>query len=108
VIDTLLLSILIEGAILVGYGRWRKRPAGRLALALIAANVLTQMLLWTALGLNPGHYLPTLFSAEVVIWLIEGVILYVFPGAQLGPTEALLLSLVMNIVSFGIGWFLPV
>lgn len=107
-IPTLLLSILIEGIIAIGYSRWRRNPAGRLLLALVAANVSTQLLLWAVLNLAPGHYLPILFSAEALIWMIEGVILYLFPGTELGLREALMLSLVLNLASFGIGWFLPV
>jgi hypothetical protein len=105
---TLLLSVLIEGVVAAGYGLWRSKPLRPLLLAVIAANAFTQFLLWIALTLNPEHYLPTLFAAEAVIWLIEAAFLFVVPGARLGLAESLLLSLVMNLASFGIGWFLPV
>lgn len=105
---TLLLSVLIEGCLAAGYGLWRRKPVGPMLLAVVAANAFTQLLLWIALTLNPEHYLPTLFSAEAVIWLIEVPFLFAFPGTQLGLSESLLLSLVMNLASFGIGWFLPV
>jgi hypothetical protein len=108
VIRTLLLSILIECTLAAGYSFWRTKPLGPLLLALIAANALTQLMLWAALSLNPGHYLATLLAAELLIWLVEAPILYYFPGARLRAGEALLLSLVMNLASFGIGWFLPV
>jgi hypothetical protein len=108
VIQTLLLSILIEGIIVAGYSLWRRRPLWRLLLALLAANILTQLLLWIALDLIPGRYLATLFGAESLIWLIEGVCLYIFPGTQIKLGDALGLSLIMNLASFGVGWFLPI
>jgi hypothetical protein len=108
VIITLLATIFIEGIIVLGYARWREKPAGRLFLISVLANLLTQSLLWGALNLFPTHYLATLFTAEGLIVVIEGAILYYFPGTRLARIEALWLSLVMNLSSFGIGWFLPV
>ena len=37
----------------------------------------------------------------------ESAWLYFFPGTQLSRREALLLSLVMNLASFGLGWMMP-
>jgi hypothetical protein len=40
--------------------------------------------------------------------MIESIILSCVPANQLRFTEALFLSLTMNLVSFMLGWFLPV
>jgi hypothetical protein len=108
VIITLPLTILIEGIVICGFALWQKKPLGRLLAASVVANILTQSMLWGALMLFPHAYLLTLFTMEFLIWLIESAILRYFPAAQLTWREALLLSLGMNLASFGIGWFLPV
>ena len=102
------VTIVIEGLVVFGFARWRKKPAGRLVLASVLANVATQTLLWLALNLFAGHYLATLLVAEALIWPAEAGALYYFPGTRLDWKEALLLSLGMNLASFGLGWFLPV
>jgi hypothetical protein len=98
----------MEGIIVCGFALWRKKPTGQILAASVFANLLTQSLLWGALNLFPGHYLIILFVMEFFIWALESAILYYFPGTRLGGREALLLSLGMNLASFGIGWFLPV
>jgi hypothetical protein len=80
----------------------------RILAASVLANLLTQSLLWGVLNLFPGHYLITLFVAEIFIWSLESAILRYFPGTRLAWREALALSLGMNLASFWIGWFLPV
>jgi len=108
VIITLILTIFIEGAIACGFALWRKKLAGWILAASILANIVTQFLLWGVLNLFTGHYLITLFVTEIFIWPFESAILYYFPGTRLDWREALMLSLGMNLTSFGIGWFLPV
>jgi len=70
-------------------------------------NVGTQSMLWLALDFFASRYLAALFVAEVFIWLVESACLYIFAGNRLAWTEAVLLSLAMNLASFGLGWFLP-
>jgi hypothetical protein len=108
VIVTLILTILIEEIIASGFALWRKKPTGRILAVSIFANILTQSLLWGALKLFPHAYLLTLFTMELFIWLIESAILRYFPFTRLTWREALLLSLGMNLASFGTGWFLPI
>jgi hypothetical protein len=106
--QTLFITILIEGIIVIVYARWRAKPVVRLILASVLANLLTQSLLLMALYLFPTHYMVTIFTAEGLIWLMESAIFYYFPGTRIVLIEALLLSLVINLSSFGIGLFLPV
>jgi hypothetical protein len=60
------------------------------------------------LSLFYQHYLVALLVAEILIWAMEGYLLYGLRFNQLQVRDALSLSLMMNLSSFGIGWFLPV
>ncbi len=106
-IGSLLTTVFIEGVIVLAYAFWRRKPAGRILLTSVLANVVTQSMLWAALNFFFTRYLTVLLISEIFIWLIEGAFLRFFPGNQLGWKEAILLSLVMNLASFGLGWFLP-
>lgn len=107
-IATLLPTLLIEGLVAAVYARWQGKPIVSILLTASLANLLTQSLLWLALIVFYRAYLPTLFLAEVGIWLLEGLALRIIPANRLSWREALILSLGMNLASFGVGWFLPV
>ncbi|HXD10868.1 MAG TPA: hypothetical protein VN653_12460 [Anaerolineales bacterium] len=107
-IQTLSVTILIEGIVCLGYSIWQKKPSLAILLTSILANLITQSLLWISLDLFFQHYLATLWVAEILIWIMESALLYGFRVNHLSPLEALGLSLLMNLSSFGIGWFLPV
>jgi hypothetical protein len=106
-IVTLIITILSEGVIISGYCIWRGKPLGPILLTSIVANLITQSFLWVILNLFFQHYLAILLIAEIFIWLFESFLLYRFPANQIGLKEAALLSLCMNMASFGFGWFLP-
>ena len=97
----------MEGVVVIGYSIWRTKPIVPILLTSIFANVITQSLLWIGLNLFYNDYLITLCAAEILIWIIESVLLYSFRFNQLKISEALFLSLMMNLSSFGVGWFLP-
>lgn len=105
---TLLVTIIVEGVVVLGYSIWRKKPVGPILLTSILANLITQSLLWIALSLFFQYYLALLLIAEIIIWMIESISLYGFRFNQLSAREALLLSLVMNLSSFALGWLLPI
>jgi hypothetical protein len=108
VIPTLLITIAAEGVVVVAYAVWRRKPLISLLLTSIFANLVTQSVLRIALVLSFRNYLTTLAIAEIGIWLLEGLILYGIPSNKLKFSEALLLSLAMNLTSLALGWFLPV
>lgn len=70
----------------------------------IAANILTQILLWQILTRSYQHYIQSLILAEALIWSLEALILRLL----LPTRRAVLLSCLMNAASFAAGWFLPV
>lgn len=107
-ISTLLVSIFTEGIIALSYCVWRKKPVVSILLTITGANVLTQFLLWGTLIVFYQHYLVVLLIAEILVWLLESLALYYVPTNQLQLVEALTLSLSMNLVSFVLGWFLPI
>jgi hypothetical protein len=107
VIETVSITILLEGLVCLAYSIWQRKPTGSIFITSIFANLITQSLLWVGLNLFYNHYLITLFIAEILIWLIESFWLHLFPKNKLDLKEAACLSLMMNVASFGIGWFLP-
>jgi hypothetical protein len=78
VIYSLPITILIEGLVCLAYCTWSKKPVLSILITSIFANLITQSLLWIVLNIFFQYYLLTLFIAEILIWLIEGVIFYSF------------------------------
>jgi hypothetical protein len=105
---TLSITILAEGVVILGYSLWRRKSFLPILFTSICGNLITQSLLWIALNIFYRHYLIALSAAELLIWMIESIVLYVVPANRLRFVDAILLSLSMNIISFGLGWFLPV
>jgi len=107
-IITLLITIIVEGVVVLVYSIWRKKPVRSILLTSIMANLVTQSILWIVLNFFFHHYLVVLCFAETFIWMIESFLLYRFPPNQLRFLEAAFLSLIMNLASFAIGLFLPI
>jgi len=107
-IPTLLLTIIAEGVIVIGYSIGRKKPLRSILFTSICVNLITQSFLWVVLNLFFQKYLITLLLAEILIWMIESVLLYFVPANRLRFTDAILLGLSMNLASFALGWFLPI
>jgi hypothetical protein len=108
VIVTLLITVLLEGAVAIVYSLWRKKPVLPILLTSVFGNLVTQSILWIVLTLSFHHYLITLVLAEILVWGIESLLLYRIRANQLKLDEAALLSLGMNGISLAIGWLLPV
>ena len=107
-IETLSITILVEGVVCLGYAIWQRKPIGSIFTTSVFVNLITQSLLWVVLSLFYQHYLVVLLSAENLIWVLEGCLLCGLRFNHLKLREAFFLSLMMNLSSFGIGWFLPV
>lgn len=107
-IHSLPVTIIIEGVVGLGYSSWRKKPIIPILVTSIVANLITQSLLWIALNVFFRYYLATLLAAEILIWMIESVLLYSFRFNCLNIRESFFLSLIMNLSSFTLGWFLPI
>lgn len=107
-IVTLLITIFVEGFIVLAYSIWQNKPARPILYTSIISNLITQFFLWIVLGIFFRNYLIVLSIAEILIWLIEGVMLYYVRATRLAITEAVLLSVLMNLASLTTGWYLPV
>jgi len=107
-IVTLFITIVVEGVIVLVYSLWYGKPAIPILITAICSNLMTQSLLWILLQVFFQAYLVTLIFAEMLIWVSEGLLLYSIPANRLSFKEAVLLSLGMNLLSFSLGWFLPV
>ena len=91
-----------------GYAIWRARPIWSILITSLCANLVTQAFLWLILSLFFQHYLIALLVAEIVIWIVESLALYYIPANYLRFSEAVVLSLGMNMMSFALGWLLPI
>jgi hypothetical protein len=107
-IVTLLVTILLESVIVISYCLWRGKPLQPVLFTSLCGNLITQSLLRAAVSLFFQHYLITLFIAELFIWFIESALLHLIPANTLRFPDAVFLSLAMNLLSFTVGWFLPI
>jgi hypothetical protein len=102
------LSAAIELALGWAYTLWRKLRKRMVLTMILIANVVTSLALWILLtgGLSESTWVGLLIG-EGLIWLVEAAVLYVPMRKTIKIGEALLLSLVLNAVSFGVGLLLP-
>jgi hypothetical protein len=107
-INTLLVTIVVEGAVVIVYSVWRKKPIGPILFTSVCVNLTTQPFLWIILNLFFQYYRIALPATEILIGMIESVLMWCFPANRLHFADAVRLSLIMNLASFGVGWFLPV
>ena len=103
------ITLLVELALALAYALWRKRSRTKLLTVVLMMNLVTQPLLWFAVQ-NYGNdaYALWLGVGEVIVWLVEAGILAVAMRKQAKFLEALALSLVLNLASFGVGLLLPI
>lgn len=107
-IQTLAITIILEGVICLVCAIWWKKPVRPILITSVFANLITQSLLWIALNLFFQHYLATLLTTEILIVLIESILFYGLRLNHLSLGESLILSLMMNLSSFGLGLLLPI
>jgi hypothetical protein len=100
-----LISELVLGAI---YALWRKHPKVLFLTVVLLLNLITQPALWLTVSGFSGQYpLIVVLIAELVVWVVEAGGIYLALRKRIGFGEALLVSLVLNAASFGIGLLLP-
>jgi hypothetical protein len=107
-ITTLLVTILIEGVVVLAYCTWRRKPLLSILVTSLVANIMTQSLLWIVLQIFFKNYLTALLISEVFIWFFESILLCLPRTNQLSYRSAVVLSFSMNLLSFGAGWFLSI
>ena len=109
--DTFLLTLIIEIILALVY-LWISKPTNkRILLGVLFANVFTQpifVLSLADLGLNIQHSMNSILIVESVIWLIEAVIIYFVQKKELSFIHIFILTLILNVASFGLGLLLPI
>ena len=104
---TLFWTQLLEGSVAGLIGWWRGEPIQRWVGWILLLNSVTQPLLWWGMATGgTAVYWPTLLLLEAAIWLGEGVGLYGLSRRALPLQQAILLSILLNAISFGIGLWL--
>lgn len=105
-----LVTIAVEGLIVTIYAAIRRRNAFAWLTYVLVVNMVTQAVLWPLIGLQRSYtsYVTTMMVAEPLIWLAEAGLLYLLRGGRLAVKIALLVSLVLNAVSLGMGLLVPV
>jgi len=104
----LVVTLVVEILLALVYALWRKRPRTKLLTVVLLMNLITQPALWfTVSNLIDNSTFWPLAIGEVIVWLVEAGILALALRKQAKFWEALALSLVLNLASFGIGLLLP-
>jgi hypothetical protein len=102
------VTLAIELTIGLVYVLWRKRPWLRVLLAILLMNLVTQPVLWFAVKEFRLTTCIFAYLLELVVCLVEAWILYRVLRKTAKFSEVFLLSLAMNLTSFGIGLLLPI
>ena len=90
------------------YANWRNRRKRVLLTMILVANVVTGLALYTTLtAVLTDFSWGSLMIGEGLIWLVEAAVLYLPMRKSIRLSEAFLVSLVLNAVSFGVGLLLP-
>ena len=106
---TLPITLLLEGAVAFVYATVKKYSRVTLLTLVALVNLITQPLLWGVVMTRTegGHWLGYILL-EVLILLIEAALLYLLRRKTQTFKESLMLSLLLNVVSFAVGLLLPV
>ena len=103
----LLTTVIIEVLLGLGYALWRKRPLLIVLTTILLLTLATQPALWVTISaLNSRYSWIAILIAELVVWLVEALGLFLVQRKSVKFTEMLLLSLALNVASFVIGLFL--
>ena len=109
--DTFIFTLVVELILALVYWWYLRLPDRRLLYGVLFANVFTQpifVLSLSDLGLKIGHSMNSILIIESVVWLVEAVIIYFVQKKELSFIHNLVLALVLNAASFGIGLLLPI
>ena len=107
---SILATIIIESIVGFLYTLIRKLPKKRLLTMILLANLITQPLLILALAATEGimstQYLMVVL--EIAIWLVEALILFFTMRDQIKLFEASGISLLINGISFSVGFIIAI
>jgi hypothetical protein len=107
---TFLATLLVETAVGLLYSIFRKLPKVRLLTIILLANLITQPLLWLVLASTEGMGITfrVMVILEILIWLVEGLILFFTMRDQFRLIESLGVSFLLNGASILAGFILGI
>ena len=102
------ITLLVELFFVLLYVIIKKRSILTMLTMTALANMITLPFLWMVPNFGGESYIPlfTLF-AEIIIWIVESLVLYLTQRKSVRYWEMLLLSLALNGCSFILGLLLP-
>lgn len=104
----LIITLVVELLLGAVYVLWRKRPALVVLTVILLLNLITQPALWVTVSrLGELYAILLALGAEMVVWLVEAVGLYLSQRSRIKFLEALVVSFVLNAASFLVGSLLP-
>jgi hypothetical protein len=104
----ILITVIIEAILGLLYAVIRNRSKLTTITMVILANMITILPFWAVASFMSGDYhVLFIIIAELLIWFVESVILYLTQRKTIRFWEAVLLSLILNGISTLIGLFLP-
>lgn len=105
----LVATVVIEGFIALVYAAVRGECVTLWLTNVLLVNLITHPALWFVMGRQVGDfsYFFTFAVAEAGVWLVEAALLYLLRGGRLALKEALVLSLILNAFTAGVGLVLP-
>lgn len=104
----LIATLIVELTLGVVYVFWRKHPKMLFLTVILLINLITQPALWLTISGFSGRYpIIIVLIAEAFVWLLEAAGIFLALRKRVRFGEAILVSLVLNAVSFGLGMFLP-
>jgi len=107
---TMPLTIVIEGVLISLYTLIKKHRWFPWLTVVTLGNLFTQVLLLTVLSVvgAQGQPFVIMIPLEIVIWLFEALLIHLTLRRQSSIAASLGISLMINVVSLGIGLLLPV
>jgi hypothetical protein len=102
------ITVTVEAILGLLYAVIRNRSKLTTITMVILANMITVLPLWAVASFISGDFhVLLIIIAEIIIWFVESVILYLTQRKTIRFWEAALLSLTLNGISTLIGIFLP-
>lgn len=100
-------TLAIEGFMSLVYLKYTKTPVKKIVYGVLLANVFTHPLFVMASTIF-AYKMTTIIMLETIVWLVEAWIVNKVQGKQFPFKTILILTIILNAASFGIGLLLPI
>ena len=101
---SILITVAIETVLVLIYAQIKKHSKLTMFTMVLLANLVTQVgLLYSVQAMQSGFSLVMIGLVEIGIWFVESLILYGTQLKSVSIKEAMMISLILNGVSFWVG-----